>query len=123
MRAASSALYLVIAALCLLDAVLVTGSLLLVDRAPTSARFWMVSLVVSAGFVAIAALSAGLGRQVRRLAEAGRTLEGTAAVDFGAALRPLVRVLLAAGIFLVAILLVITAAILSRIGEGFAVFG
>ncbi len=111
-----------LALVALLDAGLIFASLLIAERAPVSAQAWTVSLIVIAIFGLIAALCGGIGRQAGRLGAAAAAVEGAAARLRGA-LAAIAGLLLGAALAFGAVLLLAGHAILSRIDEGFAVFG
>jgi hypothetical protein len=111
------------ALLCLALSGLVTASLFIAERAPTSGQFLGVSLVVSGAFLALGLLLFAVQGRGAALARQARAVEG----GQGAALRRHLHVLLAyltgGGLVLCAILAVMTYAVLARIDQGFAVFG
>jgi hypothetical protein len=111
-------LCLLIAALGILDAGLVVASLLMADTAPMQARFALISLVFAGGCVAIALISAGIGRQAGRLAEGLEGLDGVSADAARVALRRLAGRSSLAGLLTAAAPALVAAAILARIGEG-----
>lgn len=102
---------------------LVTASLFIADRSPRSAEFLGVSLVVSAGLLALGGLLVGIGIEGIGLARA--SADGRLAA--GDRLRPRVTRLLAflsaLGLGFCAVLAHVTYAILARLDQGFAVFG
>lgn len=106
--------------LLVVDAVLIMASLFITDRAPVSRQAFLVSLLVSALFLGLAWLSAGIRNQMTRLGEvSGPSADNAVRAPFGA----LVGNLLVAAILFAAVMALLTSAILARINQNFAVFG
>ncbi len=123
MLALLRALLITIAALAALSAALIIASLFITDRAPVSTQAFVVSLVVSALFLVIAGVAAGIRRHVGRLASAGAALPETAGAAFHGAFGALVRYLLVGAGMMALFLALLTYIILARIDQNFAVFG
>jgi hypothetical protein len=104
---------------------LVTASLFIANRAPQSAKFLGISLVVSAVFAGAGVVLFGIQRQVAAIAAAvSSPADASAPAPApGAHVRRLVGYLLAAGVFVGLVLGLLTYAVLARIDQGFAVFG
>ena len=101
---------------------LVTASLFIADRAPRSAEFLVISLLVSAAFLALGLLLAGMLVQVAGIARMASD-EPTTAALLGRRVARLLMLLAVAGLGLCGLLAVVVYAILARIDQGFAVFG
>jgi hypothetical protein len=102
---------------------LVTASLFMADRAPTSSEFLPISLAVSAIFLGLAVVLLGVQRHVAGIAEIARRRDGAAAQALTADLGRLLAYLLAGGAFACAVFGSVVYGILERIDQGFAVFG
>jgi hypothetical protein len=102
---------------------LVTASLFIAERAPTSPHFLGVSLAVSAVFFAGAFLLLGIQHQVAAIALIARERDSETRRPLGVHVNRLLAYLLGGGAFLGAVLGLMTYAILARIDQGFAVFG
>jgi hypothetical protein len=120
MHALLRAVLLAISALLVVDAALITASLFITDRAPVSRQAFLVSLMVSVLFLALAWLSAGIRRQMTRLGYIGEVVADTA---FRAPFGSLVGHLLVAATLFALFMALLTYAILARIDQNFAVFG
>jgi hypothetical protein len=102
---------------------LVTASLFIAERAPQSTRVLGISLVVSAVFVGVGLVLFGIQRHVAAVAAAVRGDDGDPPRDLAMHVDRLVAHLMAGGALVCALLAILTYAILSRIDQGFAVFG
>jgi hypothetical protein len=102
---------------------LVILSLFIQDRAPQSTAMLGIHLTVGAVFLGVAVLLLGIQRHVGGVAALAYGHAGEAAQDLVAHLNRLLAYLLVGGAFLCAVLGIMTYGILSRIDEGFAVFG
>ena len=102
------------------DAALIILSLFMTDRAPVSRQAFLVSLLVSALFLGLAWLSAGIRRQMTRLCEVGTTSAGNA---FSAPFGSLVGHLLVAAMLFALFMALLTYGIMARIDQNFAVLG
>ena len=120
MLALLRAAFLAISILLVADAALIMASLFITDRAPVSRQAFLVSLFVSALFLGLAWLSAGIRRQMTRMGEVSAASAGNAIhAPFGS----LVGHLLVAAILFALIMALLTYGILARIDQNFAVFG
>lgn len=102
---------------------LATASLFIAERAPWSARFWTISLVVTAVFLALGLLLRGmevLSVGIARLCS-GPPHENGPELERGVS--RLMTLILVGGVCLCGFLAMVTYAILARIDHGFAVFG
>ena len=113
--------YRAVAVLCFLDASLVMASLPLAHRARISEQAVIVSAIVAIAFVLVGLLVFRIAGQVSTLCLL-RPPE-TGLPTLAAQLRGLLTSLVWAGLMFGAILGLVTLGLLSRIGEGFAVFG
>jgi hypothetical protein len=120
MLALLRAALLAISALLVVDAALIMASLFMTDRAPVSRQAFVVSILVSALFLGLALLSAGIRRQITRLSEVGAESAGDA---FSAPFGSLVCQLLVAATMFALFMALLTYVILARIDQDFAVFG
>ena len=102
---------------------LVTASLFMADRAPTTSQFLAISLAVSAIFLGLGVVLFGVQRHVAGIAEIARRQDGEAAQALTADLSRLMAYLLAGGAFVCAVLGFMVYGIVERIDQGFAVFG
>lgn len=117
------AVYMVAMALSLSAGALVTASLFIADRAPQSGTFLGISLVVTGIFLTLGVLLFGIQRHVAAIAAVARRRDDDTATAVKPDVTRLVAWLLLGGGMLVAMLAVLTYAILARIDQGFAVFG
>jgi hypothetical protein len=115
--------YLSAALLAFTAGALVTASLFIAERAPTSPQFLGVSLVVSAVFLVGGVLLLGIQHQLAAIAKIARERDAESRRPWLVHVNRLLAYLLGAGAFLGAVLGVMTYAILARIDQGFAVFG
>jgi hypothetical protein len=115
-------LYVCAALLSFAAGALIIASLFIPDRAPQSAQFLIISLVISAIFLGGGVLLLGIQGQVARIAAIARNLEAETARSLGRHVKRLLAYLLPGGVFLCAVLGIMTYAILARIDQGFAVF-
>lgn len=104
-----------------LNACLVLASLWLADRAPVSEQAVIVSVIVAIAFFSAGWLVLRISSQFANLCL--RVPPEFPRSDLEAPLRGLLISLLTAGLVFAAITGLMTVAIVSRIGEGFAVFG
>ena len=103
--------------------VLVILSLFIQDRAPQSTVMLGIHLTVGAIFLGVAVLLLGIQRHVAGVAALGYGHDGERAQDLMGHLNRLLAYLLVGGAFLCAVLGIMTYGILTRIDEGFALFG
>lgn len=108
------------AALGMLNAALVSGSTLVAEGTHLTAQYWAVTIGVSVLFVVISVVLFGIGRHMAAL---GRLVRGDTASDLHRSWSRLALYLLVAGLAVVAFLALASTAIISRIGQGYAVFG
>jgi hypothetical protein len=101
---------------------LVTASFFIPDRAPQSAWYIGVHLVVTGAFLLLGVLLYGIQRHVAAIATFIRRSEDAAARDLRHDVNRVLAYLVAGGIILSAILGLMTYVILGRIDQGFAVF-
>ncbi len=116
-------IYWVAASLCLAAALLVTASLFIADRAPTSLQFLGISIAVSAVFLLVGLMIAGIRSRVTRIAHAALAAKGEARAELNREVTALLIYLVAGGSLTCAFMASLTYAILARIDQGFAVFG
>lgn len=109
--------------LCLAACFLVTASLFTADRAPQTAQFWGISLIVSAVFLALGLLLRAIATQVVQITCHSDHLTDQNGISLERPVSRLVFLLSIGGMILCAFLAVLTYAILARIDQGFAVFG
>jgi heme/copper-type cytochrome/quinol oxidase subunit 2 len=102
---------------------LVILSLFIQDRAPQSTVMLGIHLTVGAIFLGVAVLLLGIQRHVAGVAALGYGYDGERAQDLVGHLNRLLAYLLVGGAFLCAVLGIMTYGILTRIDQGFAVFG
>lgn len=114
---------LIAVALSMAAGLLVTASLFIADRAPQSPTFLWIHLIVSLVFLVLGILLAGIGREVFGLARIAAPASDPWAGALRMRLVRLLALLTVAGLGLSGILAILTYGILSRIDEGFAVFG
>jgi len=115
--------YLCAALLASAAGALVILSLFIQDRAPQSTVMLGIHLTVGAIFLGVAVLLLGIQRHVAGVAALGYGHDGERAPDLVGHLNRLLAYLLVGGAFLCAVLGIMTYGILTRIDEGFAVFG
>jgi hypothetical protein len=120
---AFSASFAVAAALSGIAGLLVIVSLFIADTRPQTDTFLGIHLFVGGVFVALGLLLLGIMLQVAAIARIARAQEGAVAASLREKVRWLLLLLLAAGLFLCLVMAIVTYGILSRIDEGFAVFG
>ncbi|NEX21325.1 hypothetical protein G3480_13555 [Thiorhodococcus mannitoliphagus] len=123
MQVVFRAVYVCAALLSISAGVLVVASLFIADRAPQGTAILGIHLTVGIVFLGLGALLFGLQGQVARLAAIVRAQDGETGRELAKPLKGLVAYLLAGGALLGAVLAVMTYAILTRIDQGFAVFG
>lgn len=116
-------IYFSAAASSLFAALLVTASMFIADRAPQSAQYWHITILVSLVFALIGFLLLGIGRHLFAIGLLAQSMTN----DDGALLRSRWRRLavhvLLGGLLVLLFLLLVTSAILARIDQGFSVFG
>jgi hypothetical protein len=120
---AFSASFAVAAALSGVSGLLVMVSLFIADTRPQTGTFLGIHLFVGGVFVALGLLLLGIMLQVVAIARIARDQEGAVAAGLREKVRGLLLLLLAGGLFLCLVMAIVTSGILSRIDEGFAVFG
>ena len=116
-------LYLCAALLSGAASALVIISLYIQDRAPQSTAMLGIHLAVSAIFLGVSVLLLGIQRHVAGIATLAYRHDADTAQALAAHLNRLLAYLLAGGAFLCAVLGMMTYGILTRIDQGFAVFG
>ena len=115
--------YLCAALLSTAAGVLVIASCFIPDRAPQSTEFLGIHLAVGAVFLGVGVLLFGIRRHVAGITALARGQAGERAQDLAAHLNRLLAYLLVGGALLCAVLGIMTYGILTRIDQGFAVFG
>ncbi len=110
-------------ALSMAAGLLVTASLFIAERAPQSPTFLWIHLVVSGVFLVLGLLLAGIGLEILGVARIAATAAEPWPSAFRTRLTRLLIFLTVAGLGLCGILAILTHGILSRMDEGFAVFG
>jgi cytochrome b561 len=103
--------------------VLVIASFFIQDRAPRSTEFLGIHLAVGTVFLCLGVLLLGIQRHVAGIAALAYGHDGETAQDLAAHLNRLLAYLLVGGALLCAVLGMMTYGILTRIEQGFAVFG
>jgi hypothetical protein len=116
-------LYLCAALLSSAAGALVIASFLIPNRAPQSTEFIGIHLAVGAVFLGVGVLLLGIQRHVAGIAALAHGDDSETAPKLASRVNWLLVYLLVAGVFLCAVLGVMTYAILARIDQGFAVFG
>lgn len=111
------------AALSLFAASAVTVSMLMPERAPHSAQFWIITIAVGLYFAAIGVVLLGIGRHLPAIGVLAKAMRNDEHAELRARWRRLAFHVLLGGLLLLPVLLLITWAILARIDEGFAIFG
>jgi hypothetical protein len=113
--------YVFAASLCWGSALLVTGSLFIADRAPQSLNFFIISIIVSGLLFSIGVILLGIQRHLSFI---GRFLTGIEAKFEAEKSWCMLSVyMILGGLMLSFVLLIITYATITRIDQGFAVFG
>jgi hypothetical protein len=102
---------------------LVITSFFIPDRAPQSTEFLGIHLAVGAVFLGLGVVLYGIQRHVAGIAAMAGGHDGETARELVTHVNRLLAYLLAGGVFLCAVLGIMTYAILARIDQGFAVFG
>jgi len=115
--------YLCAALLASAAGALVILSLFIQDRAPQSTAMLGIHLTVGATFLGVAVLLLGIQRHVGGVAALAYGHDGERAQDLVGHLNRLLAYLLVGGAFLCAVLGIMAYGILTRIDQGFAVFG
>ena len=113
--------YWLITILSIIASGLITASFLIADSPPSSPSFFYIGVVVSSILVAAGLLALGIQRRtaaIARLFPDGKDVTGLTVQ-----LRFLLIYLTIGGVALCIIMVVIVSAVVSRIAEGFAVFG
>ena len=107
---------------CTLNAVLIMSGLVLAARAPATWRAFAVSAVVSALFLAIAALLMAVRRHLSRACTVARRGGDDDADELRSSLASLAGYMAIAGLAFAGASLLVAAAIAARLKEGFAAF-
>ena len=115
--------YFTAAGLSLFASLMVTASMFMAERAPHSVRFWIITLVVSLFFALVGLLLVGIGRHLPAIGLLAQSATNDTGILLQGRYRRLAFHMLIGGLILWSLLLLIAYAILSRIDEGFAVFG
>jgi hypothetical protein len=102
---------------------LVIASIFIPERAPQSTESLGIHLAVSAVFLGVGVLHFGIQRHVAGIAALAYGHDAETGRELAVHLNRLLAYLLAGGAFLCAVLGVMTYGILTRIDQGFAVFG
>lgn len=110
-------------ALSLTAGLLVAVSLFIAERAPQGSWYLALHLIVSGVFLMLGMLLAGITMQVLGLAKIAVSAGSPPMHALNKGIRRLMILLSVVGLGLCAILAILTYGILSRIDEGFAVFG
>jgi hypothetical protein len=110
-------------ALSMAAGLLVTASLFIAERVPQGPTVLWIHLVVSGVFVVLGLLLAGIGLEILGVARIAATTKDPWASAFRTRLTRLLILFTVAGLGMCGILAILTHGILSRIGEGLAVFG
>lgn len=110
-------------ALSIAAGLLVTASLPIAESAPTGLTILWIHLIVSGVFLVLGLLLTGIGIQVLRIVKIAATAAGPWAGALRMRLTRLLILLTVSGLGLSGILAILTWGILSRIDEGYAVFG
>jgi len=111
------------AALSLFAASAVTVSMLMPERAPHSAQFWIITIAVGLYFAAIGVVLLAVGRHLPAIGVLAKAMTNDEGTELRSRWRRLAVHMLLGGLLLLPVLLLITWAILARIDEGFAIFG
>jgi hypothetical protein len=111
------------AALSLFAASAVTVSMLMPERAPHSAQFWIITIAVGLYFAAIGVVLLVVGRHLPAIGVLAKAMTNDEGTELRSCWRRLAVYMLLGGLLLLPVLLLITWAILARIDEGFAIFG
>jgi hypothetical protein len=115
--------YFSAAALSLFAASMVAVSMLIPQRAPQSAQFWIITIGVGLFLAVIGLVLLGVARHLPAIGVLAQSMTS----DDGALLRSrwrrLAAHMLLGGLMLVPLLLLIAWAIVARIDQGFALFG
>lgn len=123
MTALFRTVYLVAAALSITAGALVIASFFIADRAPQSRWYIAVHLVIAGVFLALGLLLNGIQRHAAAIALLAERSKDAAATHLRHHLHRLFAYLLVGGLVLTAILGTLTYAIVTRIDQGYAVFG
>jgi hypothetical protein len=116
-------LFIVAAALSVAASLLVTASLFIADRSPTSTEFLGIHLLVSGAFLVLGVLLGGILLQIAGIVRIEADLDSRSTERLRKRVSRLLVFLVIAGAGLLCLLGIINYAILARIDEGFAVFG
>jgi hypothetical protein len=116
-------LFIVAAALSVAASLLVTASLFIADRSPTSTEFLGIHLLVSGAFLLLGVLLGGILLQIVGIVRIEADLDSRSTERLRKRVSRLLVFLVIAGAGLFCLLGIINYAILARIDEGFAVFG
>jgi hypothetical protein len=101
----------------------VMASLFLADTRPVTGVYFGMHLIVSAVFMALGLVIAGILVQVSGLVRLVSRPDQVDGFQLSARLSRLIMLLLISGLFLCLIMKLVTYGILARIDQGFAVFG
>jgi len=116
--------YFTAAALSLSAACMVTVSMLMPERAPHSAPFWVITIGLALFLAMLGILLLGIAHHLPAIGALARSRAGDAvATEIAIHWRRLAVHMLVAGLLLVPVLLLIAWAVLARMDEGFALFG
>lgn len=116
-------LYLCAALLAISSGGLVIASPIIQDRVPQTAGMLGIHLVVGGVFLGLGVLLLGLQRHVARIAALAHRSDGATTRELAAHLNRLLAYLVAGGVLICAVLGIMTYGVLTRIHQGFAVFG
>jgi hypothetical protein len=116
-------LFATAAALSIASGLLVAASFFIADRSPQGTWFVVLHMTIGAMFVAIGALLVGIAWQVTGISAIVSRLETPDADALRRRVFRLLAFLIPSGLGMCSLLALATYAILSRIDEGFAVFG
>jgi cbb3-type cytochrome oxidase subunit 1 len=115
--------YFSAAALSLFAASMVAVSMLIPERAPQSAQFWIITIGVGLYFAVIGLVLLGVARHLPAIGVLAQSITSDDGARLRSRWRRLAVYLLLGGLMLVPVLLLIAWAIVARIDEGFALFG
>ena len=110
-------------AVCLFASLAVVASMLIAERAPKSLDFWIITIVVGMLLAFAGLLLVGISRQLFAIGALACSMTNRDGALLKRRWWRLASYLLAGGVMVLSLLLLMTYAILSRINQGFAVFG
>jgi hypothetical protein len=116
-------IYFTAAGLSLFASLAVTASMFMAERAPHSVRFWIITVAVSVFFALVGLLLVGIGRHLPAIGLLAQSVSKDTGILLQGRYRRLAFYMVVSGLMLWSLLLLIAYAILSRIDEGFSVFG